>query len=234
MKALKVFLAVLMLGTMVFAQQQEYTKDDWQRDVTQNTQLKTDLTKQSADTKDEVKKLQDQYSAMQSEEASMNELYSLVGASKADVDAYRAKVNDVAGKIQGKTPEKADRQKELDELKSSKISALPEFFDRVQKQLPRAMEAWVMEEKKLEDEKASQNKEYSVVRGDCLWNIAKKKDIYGNPLAWPNIYKANRDQIKNPNLIFPKQSFKIPALSDEEKARYEKLKSNYKPAPKAK
>jgi hypothetical protein len=31
------------------------------------------------------------------------------------------------------------------------------------------------------------------------------------------IYQANRDQIKNPDLIFPKQMFKIPNLSEEEK-----------------
>jgi hypothetical protein len=47
----------------------------------------------------------------------------------------------------------------------------------------------------------------------------------------PNIYKANRDKIKDPNLIFPKQVFKIPNLTDEEKAKYDKIRKNYKPAP---
>lgn len=45
---------------------------------------------------------------------------------------------------------------------------------------------------------------------DCLWNIAKKKGIYNDPWKWKRIYMANRDKIKNPDLIYPKQILKIP------------------------
>ncbi len=44
-------------------------------------------------------------------------------------------------------------------------------------------------------------------------------------------YVWNRDQIKNPDLIYPKQVLKVPNLSDEESAKYNKIKANYKPAP---
>jgi nucleoid-associated protein YgaU len=50
---------------------------------------------------------------------------------------------------------------------------------------------------------------YTVVRGDCLWNIAKKDYIYNDPFQWPRIYEANKDQIKDPDLIYPQQVFKI-------------------------
>lgn len=50
---------------------------------------------------------------------------------------------------------------------------------------------------------------YTVVRGDNLWNISGKGDIYGDPYQWPLIYKANRSQIKDPDLIFPGQNFSI-------------------------
>ena len=50
---------------------------------------------------------------------------------------------------------------------------------------------------------------YTVVRGDNLWNISGKSDIYGDPYQWPLIYKANRSQIKDPDLIFPGQNFAI-------------------------
>jgi nucleoid-associated protein YgaU len=70
-----------------------------------------------------------------------------------------------------------------------------------------------------------------VVKGDCLWRIAQKPEHYGNGFAWPIIYQANRDQIKNADLIYPNQTFKIPNLTEEEKSKYEKLKMNYKPAP---
>ena len=50
---------------------------------------------------------------------------------------------------------------------------------------------------------------YTVVRGDNLWNISGKSSIYGDPYQWPLIYKANRSQIKDPDLIFPGQNFDI-------------------------
>ena len=50
---------------------------------------------------------------------------------------------------------------------------------------------------------------YTVRSGDCLWNIAKK--FYGNGSQYTKIYNANRDKIKNPNLIYPNQVLWIPA-----------------------
>ncbi len=53
-------------------------------------------------------------------------------------------------------------------------------------------------------------KRYTVKRGDTLWGISAKDYIYGDPWQWPLIYKANRDKIKNPHLIYPKEVLKIP------------------------
>lgn len=50
---------------------------------------------------------------------------------------------------------------------------------------------------------------YSVVRGDNLWNIAGKREVYGNPYNWPLIYKTNRDKIQDADLIYPGQEFEI-------------------------
>jgi nucleoid-associated protein YgaU len=49
---------------------------------------------------------------------------------------------------------------------------------------------------------------YTVVAGDSLSKIAKRH--YGDANKWPRIYEANRDQIKNPDLIHPGQLLKIP------------------------
>lgn len=56
----------------------------------------------------------------------------------------------------------------------------------------------------------SKNQSYKVVKGDCLWNIAKK--FYGDGSEYTVIYNANKDKIKNPNLIYPGQVLTIPAL----------------------
>lgn len=52
---------------------------------------------------------------------------------------------------------------------------------------------------------------YTVVKGDCLWNIAKR--FYGNGSKYTVIYDANRGVIGgNPNLIYPGQVLTIPAV----------------------
>lgn len=54
-----------------------------------------------------------------------------------------------------------------------------------------------------------QPKTYTVVRGDCLWNIAKK--LYGNGALYTKIYNANKGVIgSNPNLIYAGQVLTIP------------------------
>jgi len=54
-----------------------------------------------------------------------------------------------------------------------------------------------------------QPKTYTVVSGDCLWNIAKKH--LGNGSRYMEIYNLNKDIIKNPNLIYPGQVLKLPS-----------------------
>ena len=56
----------------------------------------------------------------------------------------------------------------------------------------------------------SASQTYTVVKGDCLWNIAKK--FYGNGSKYTVIYNANKGVIGgNPNLIYPGQVLTIPA-----------------------
>lgn len=58
---------------------------------------------------------------------------------------------------------------------------------------------------------SSKPKTYTVKKGDCLWNIARKPSIYGDATKWRRIYNANKKLIgKNPNLIYPGQKLVIP------------------------
>lgn len=52
---------------------------------------------------------------------------------------------------------------------------------------------------------------YTVKKGDTLWGIAKK--FLGNGAKYMTIYNANKDKIKNPNLIYVGQTFTIPTTS---------------------
>src|SRR5713226_3124355 len=47
-----------------------------------------------------------------------------------------------------------------------------------------------------------------VSRGDSLWRISRV--TYGEGMRYAVVYKANRDQIRNPNRIYPGQIFVLP------------------------
>jgi nucleoid-associated protein YgaU len=49
---------------------------------------------------------------------------------------------------------------------------------------------------------------YTVRKGDSLSKIAKRE--YGDAQQWHKIFEANRDTIKDPDLISPGQVFRIP------------------------
>ena len=47
--------------------------------------------------------------------------------------------------------------------------------------------------------------------GDHLWKIARQR--YGSGFQFPLIYEANKDQIRDPDLIYPGQIFTLPAVN---------------------
>ncbi len=49
---------------------------------------------------------------------------------------------------------------------------------------------------------------YEIQKGDSLWKIAKQ--FYGNGNDYPKIFEANKEVIKDADLIFPGQKIRIP------------------------
>lgn len=47
-----------------------------------------------------------------------------------------------------------------------------------------------------------------VLPGETLWQIAAL--LTGDAYRWPELYRANRDQIKDPSLLYPGQRLAIP------------------------
>jgi len=73
---------------------------------------------------------------------------------------------------------------------------------------------------------------------DCLWNIAANPAVYGDPLLWEELYKANKKSLKrpsNPNLLVPGSVITIPSVAGEYRegqydpaVKYESFKSQTK------
>lgn len=61
---------------------------------------------------------------------------------------------------------------------------------------------------------------YVVQKGDSLWKIAGEENVLGDYFRWPLLFKANRDQIIDPDLIEPAQDltwssdYSVPDVED--------------------
>jgi nucleoid-associated protein YgaU len=51
---------------------------------------------------------------------------------------------------------------------------------------------------------------YTVQRGDSLWSIAARPEIYGNATQWRALFEANRDQLASPNALKAGMVLRIP------------------------
>src|SRR3954451_19055027 len=49
--------------------------------------------------------------------------------------------------------------------------------------------------------KADAPDRYTVVRGDTLWGISQR--YTDSPWRWPELWSMNKDQIRNPHLLYP-------------------------------
>lgn len=241
----KIFLVFTLLVFTVVAYSQEKMKyEDWQKEMAIWTAKRDSLKgvldkinaevealkKQLAEKDAQIKKLQD-------------EIYALVGSSEEGVkefaqmlDEFERKLNELSRlsneELYQRRAEVEELVKKYDELKSDKRSALSQYYDRVValgekvENLSKVVKALVKtkEGKVVVAEAVIKEVTYTVGTWqkdrDCLWNIAKKPTIYDDPWLWPKIYVANRDKIKDPDLIYPGWVLKIPPkaeLNAEEK-----------------
>lgn len=90
---------------------------------------------------------------------------------------------------------------------------------KLKKYVPYGTKTYVVQEKKVlgvstnrsdanAPNAAGKASEYTVSSGDSLWKIAKQ--VYGDGSQWKKIADANKDTLKNPNLIYPNQKIIIP------------------------
>lgn len=103
---------------------------------------------------------------------------------------------------------KEDASQGFDVVVSIKLKQYREYGTKILKVKKNKKKATV--EKTRKKKKTDKSKKYTVKKGDCLWKIAKQ--FYGDGSKWKTIYNANKDKIKNPNLIYVGQVFLIPAI----------------------
>jgi nucleoid-associated protein YgaU len=56
---------------------------------------------------------------------------------------------------------------------------------------------------------------HTVKRGETLPQIAALPEVYADATLWPLLYRANRDQIRDPKVLWPGQQLRIPRNLDK-------------------
>lgn len=164
-----------------------------------------------------------------------DEINRLLGINDADIEAFRQKLGIIEGRIRElkrlsddqlaeRQGEVKDLENQLNALRMEKVALIPEFYNKII-ELAREIKG-LYREKKITTYTVGTWAE----NRDCLWNIAGKIEIYGDPFLWPKIWQYNTDIIRNPDIIFPGQVLKLPVkgpkTSEEMKAerRYWRMK----------
>jgi nucleoid-associated protein YgaU len=134
-------------------------------------------------------------------------------ADQAGLDAYLADLSSLRSEVEtfmSQSPEEAYKNRaelaklraRLEAHKTSNGSHVAEALDMIA-----SIDSLLVQAA----EKATlPNTVYEVQKGDYLWKIAKKDDVYGDAYGWTRIYNANKNLINDPNLIFASQVFSVP------------------------
>jgi len=130
-----------------------------------------------------------------------NEALRLATESKEQLAAERAKAAEEKYQAELKKQRELKRQAELE-----KQQKLKKQRAEVKKKKPQV----VAKKPPVVDVKPELVDKIEVQPGENLAKIAARKEVYGDPFLWPLIYKANRDQIKDPIEIFSGQTLVVP------------------------
>ena len=205
----------LSCGSLVA--QEKMSKDQWNSDMATYAARRTDLNTQVTKLTADLAALKSQTDKVDADvRACEDALHAMLGVTRADVEAFERELGDMESRVaelqRMSDAELLNHRDELErmttrlgEMAKSNIAMIPRYGQRVQSLQDRV--AALM--KSLSKEKTYTVGTWARNR-DCLWNIAKKKDIYANPWMWPKIWQGNRDRIKAPDLIKPKWVLKIP------------------------
>jgi len=206
---------VISLSSIAQAQENKMTREEYVAQM-------ADLQQREAAAMQQIEMLNGQIDDLTRQLASVDlaiddlndQIRTLVDASDTQIDAFGNRLDAIIGQLEGLlslAPEVLIQRKgeakalatEVEDLKSSKIAAIPEMAEKLARigALLSQIKARIAQPVTID---------YTVERGDNLWNIAKKESVYDDPYMWPRIYRANKEDIKDPDMIFPEQTLAVP------------------------
>jgi len=208
-------LVVGLAGGAAAADDNEMTRDEYKAKVAQYEQrqaaAQADISKLDA----EIADLNQQIQALDAEIARIDqETLRAVMASQAEVNSMSGKLDGLARQLEGLTAlapeelaahrgEMSDVADQLASLAESSVACLPEIAAKIDR-----VNSVMADLDGTMPRQFSIN--YEVAQGDHLWGIASKEGIYADPYMWPRLYRANREQINDPDLIYPEQVLSVP------------------------
>ena len=211
------FAVIFTIGTSsLYAQQEKMRIEDYNIELAKWMERERVAKAEIAKLEKEIADLRAQLNDLDNQIAAMRqEFYRLLGYNQSQIDAFRKELGRLRQQIEGllrlSLEELYDRLgeverigKRLEEMAADNRAKIPEIaaqLREVQGLFERLKARAAQAKPKIET--------YTVIRGDYLWKIAGKTNIYADPYQWMRIYSFNRDAIKNPDLIFPDQIFKI-------------------------
>ena len=218
----KLFIGGLALALLVSASENAAAQEEKKMTRDEYVAQMADLTGREGTAKSQIETLDAEIEALKAQLAQLDrdnadlnaQILTAVSATDAQVKAFGKKLDSIAAQLEGlmalapevliqRRGEVNDLAAQVGELKENKISALPEMaaqladIDKMIAQL----KARVAQPVTID---------YTVAKGDNLWNISKMERIYADPYMWPRLYRANKEQIQDPDLIYPDQTLAVP------------------------
>lgn len=144
---------------------------------------------------------------VEEEEEQADELYRLAYQKgvvlKVEAALYRARLRDEARQQeilrQAIQAEEERQKREAEELKQQQARAALKEKSPGGRHLPAN-----------NDDRHNLPASHTVRRGESLPQVAARNEIYNDAALWPIIYRANRDQVRDPYQLWPGQVLKIP------------------------
>jgi nucleoid-associated protein YgaU len=146
--------------------------------------------------------------------------YYSLAVGKADIlkKLYREELKrrEAAAALELEKKRKAEAELELQKQKErEQAEELAREASRIKRLEAEKAEARRKAERSRQEKEPPLVSRHTVKRGETLPQIAAALEVYGDASLWPLIYKANRDQISNPAVLWPGQALRIPRNADK-------------------